>query len=68
MMDIKLNGHETRIEKGTTLAALLAKNGFLHKVGIAVALDSAVIPKAKWNETVLTTNDNVLVIAATKGG
>lgn len=36
--------------------------------GVAVAVNGTVIPKLKWMETTLHSQDDVLIIKATQGG
>ena len=36
--------------------------------GIAVAVNSAIVPRQKWCETVLSENDEVEVVHAVQGG
>lgn len=68
-MKIKLNG-ETKILNGArSLDELVSTflNGKQTK-GIAVALNSTIVPKQKWNETILNENDEVEVVHAVQGG
>ena len=36
--------------------------------GIAVAVNQTVIPKTKWDQTIIKENDNIIIITATQGG
>ena len=36
--------------------------------GIAVAINSNVIPKSNWNSHLLSETDDILIISATQGG
>jgi len=36
--------------------------------GIAAALNQCVIPKSNWSTTMLTANDDILIITAFQGG
>ena len=36
--------------------------------GVAVAINSSVVPKTEWNNFVVKENDVVLIIKATQGG
>ncbi len=52
----------------TTLLALLDELGLAGRKGVAVALNSAVVPRAEWPSRSLADADHVLVIQATQGG
>jgi len=67
-MDITLNNQNISIADNETLESILKSNQLLDKKGIAVAINSSVIPKNKWNETKLNNNDKIMVITATAGG
>jgi sulfur carrier protein len=54
--------------QATTLLDVLEENKLLHKMGMAVAINNAVIPKTHWNQTALKQHDNILIITATQGG
>ncbi|WP_294226625.1 sulfur carrier protein ThiS [uncultured Chryseobacterium sp.] len=51
-----------------TLEALLAIELPQKRKGIAVALNSRIIPQHSWAETFLSDKDSVLIITATQGG
>ncbi|PRD46308.1 sulfur carrier protein ThiS [Sphingobacterium haloxyli] len=36
--------------------------------GVAVAINSRVVPKTQWESTVLRDRDSILIITATQGG
>ena len=63
-----LNNDPIDIASDNSLQDLMGQTGFSDKVGIAVAINNKVVPKTKWNETILQDNDKVIVISATKGG
>ncbi len=67
-MIININNEQVEVEPGIALQTILEQKNFAEKKGIAVALNSSVVPKAKWNEITLNENDKVLIISATKGG
>jgi sulfur carrier protein len=52
----------------TTIAALLHELGLAGRKGVAVALNSAVVPRSEWPGRALAAEDRVLVIQATQGG
>ncbi|MGA3006860.1 MAG: sulfur carrier protein ThiS [Opitutaceae bacterium] len=51
-----------------TLNGLLTELGVAGRKGVAVALNGAVVPRAKWASRTLAGADRVLVIQATQGG
>lgn len=67
-MEITLNSQNITVKENEILENILESHHLLAKKGIAVAINSSVIPKNKWNETKLNTNDNIMVITATAGG
>jgi sulfur carrier protein len=68
-MNIKINGEVLELNEKMNLSEFVALrlNGKEPR-GIAVALNDMIIPKSKWNETVLTENDNVEIVHAVQGG
>ena len=66
-MTIKLNDKSHEIEEGTTLSAFIENIG-LKPQGIAVAIDYNVVPKDKWNETILSDKMELMLIQAVSGG
>jgi sulfur carrier protein len=67
-MEITLNNQQITISDNSTLESILKDNDLLEKKGIAVAINSSVIPKTEWANTKLNTNDNIMIITATAGG
>ena len=67
-MTISLNNQTQEIEAQTVLSELV----FLHvgekQKGIAVAINGQVIPKTSWEQTLVSENDDILIIKATQGG
>ena len=68
-MNIKINGEIIELNEKMDLSEFVALrlNGKEPR-GIAVALNEMIIPKSKWNETVLNDNDNVEIVHAVQGG
>jgi sulfur carrier protein len=68
-MKIKLNGELKKLNGSNMLDDLIKSylNGKEPR-GIAVALNSAIVPKQKWNVTVLNENDEIEVVQAVQGG
>jgi len=67
-MELTLNNELLNFSDGDTLLDVLKTTELFEKKGIAVAVNSSVIPKSEWKETKLNNNDNIMVITATAGG
>jgi sulfur carrier protein len=66
-MTIKLNDKPYEISEGTSLAAFIESLG-LKPQGIAVAIDYEVVPKDRWEETILSDQLELMLIYAVSGG
>jgi sulfur carrier protein len=66
-MKIKLNDKTYEPAEGTTLERFMQELG-MPVQGVAVAIDYEVIPKSRWNETVLADNMELMMIHAVSGG
>ncbi|RPI17396.1 MAG: sulfur carrier protein ThiS [Ignavibacteriae bacterium] len=68
-MNIKINGEESVLDSKITLNEFITKrlNGKEPR-GIAVALNMTIIPKSKWDETVINENDEIEIVTAVQGG
>ena len=68
-MNIKLNGELKELNGSGKLDEIISVylNGKEAR-GIAVALNSTIIPKQKWNDTLLHDNDEIEVVHAVQGG
>ncbi|GGF06281.1 thiamine biosynthesis protein ThiS [Aliidongia dinghuensis] len=65
---IQVNGAERALD-ADTIAALVATLGIPAEArGVAVALNGAVVPRARWAEATLAAGDRVEVIRAMQGG
>ncbi len=68
-MNIKLNGEELIIDNKISLYDfVLQRFNNIEPKGVAVALNETIIPKSKWNDTVISENDNVEIVHAVQGG
>ena len=67
-MTIYLNNQEVEVNEGTTLTSFLNTKELLETGGIAIAINGLVVPKVKWEATVLNEKDNLMIITATAGG
>ena len=68
-MNIKINGEVLELKDNLNLSEFvtLRLNGKEPR-GIAVALNDMIIPKSKWNDTLLNENDSVEIVHAVQGG
>ena len=66
-MTIKLNDKSYEVAEGTSLAAFIESMG-LKPQGIAVAINYDVVPKDKWEETILSDKMELMLIQAVSGG
>lgn len=68
-MSVLVNGAPRTVEKGTTIADLIAELG--HDPagrGVAAAHNGDVVPRAAWSSTTIDDGDRVEVLAAIGGG
>lgn len=63
-----LNGELHPVENGMTITSMLQNQSIDGDAGIAVAINSQVIPKQDWENQEIQSNDSVLIITATQGG
>jgi sulfur carrier protein len=67
-MEVLVNNKLYAVQPGTTVAALLQFIQLSSEKGVAIAINSQVIPKTSWQEQILQTSDKVTIIRATQGG
>jgi sulfur carrier protein len=68
-MKLNVNGEKTDIDDGASLAKLIERLDIANvQQGIAIAVNSAVVPREKWGETKLQAGDSVEIIRAVQGG
>jgi sulfur carrier protein len=66
---ISLNGQQSDVRVGETVAAALARlNLTLDARGVAVAVDGEVVPRAQWESFALAEHARVEVLTAMQGG
>jgi sulfur carrier protein len=66
---IHLNGGESELRAGDTVADVLARMGLAPDAkGIAVAVDDGVVPRGEWQDFALPENARVEVLTAMQGG
>lgn len=68
-MNIRINGEVISVNEQMKLSEFvtLRLNGKEPR-GVAVALNEMIIPKSKWNDTLLNENDSVEIVHAVQGG
>ena len=69
-IDIVVNGDESRIENGSTLADLLesVNINIENSRGIAVAVNDELIRRTDWYKRELNAGDSVELVTARQGG
>ena len=66
-MKLSVNGERTALDDGATVGALVDGLGKGRR-GVAVAVNEEVVPRSRWDTTVLRDDDRVEVLAAAQGG
>jgi len=67
-LDLRVNGVLESV-RGATLAAVLEAKGIdIARKGIAIAINGAVVPRARWAEQALASGDSIEIIQAKQGG
>jgi len=66
-MNLVVNGDRRDVAEGATVADLV-KGMETPRSGVAVAVNGEVVPRAKWEEALLTEGDQVEVLSAIGGG
>jgi sulfur carrier protein len=68
-MDVVVNGEQRSLQLGTTVAELVALlGGPADGRGVAVAIDTEVVPRSAWWVTELPPGARVEVLIAVQGG
>ena len=67
-MNILVNGKPRDVPDGVTVAAALDAIGVQEARGVAVAVDAEVVPRARWQEQVLSEGQRLEVLRAVQGG
>lgn len=68
-MTIQVNGERREIEDGATVGALLDLLDLEARLrGVAVAVDSEVVPRGEWYHHALSPGARVEVLSAIQGG
>ncbi|MFN8282210.1 MAG: sulfur carrier protein ThiS [Chitinophagales bacterium] len=67
-MQITINNHAYTFDEDTTLENAIDSLQLEETKGIALALNEEIIPRNKWNETILFDEDKIIIIGAVAGG
>jgi sulfur carrier protein len=67
-MEIYINNDKKEIPADSTVSSLIKILSLENVTGIALAVNNKVVPKTEWTKYILTENDKILVIKASKGG
>jgi sulfur carrier protein len=67
-MEIWVNNSPLQVGETASIPDVLEHLNIVSHIGIAVALNDAVVQKAAWSQTVLQHNDKITLIKATQGG
>jgi len=68
-MKLYINGEETDVPEGITLAQLVELKGIrVREVGFAISVNEEVIPKSRYGEYKLSEGDRVEIVHIVGGG
>ena len=67
-MKLRLNGAWTQTDAATVRALLESLEIPPAQSGTAVAINEAIVPRSKWEESILKDGDNIEIIRAVAGG
>lgn len=67
MITVHYNNKDFSFDKEISVTEFL-ENQNISGNNIAIAINSIVVPRMKWNEVLLKDNDNILIIQASYGG
>ena len=65
---MKLKVNDKEVETIATTLSLFSQEQNLPTTGIAVAVNSRMIPRTEWDSFTLNEDDNILIIKAVCGG
>lgn len=68
MIEVTINQQTVTVKQQSFLQKVLLDYGISQSKGIAVAINSVVIPRQHWGDTLLQANDQVIIIKAAQGG
>jgi sulfur carrier protein len=65
---IYINDMPYALGENNTLLKVFEENNIPLPKGIAVAVNTTVVPRLKWESFIINENDRILIIKATQGG
>lgn len=65
---VRVNDRDREVKADATVSSLLEELGLSERRGIAVAIGDEVIPRSRWDNRRLSSDERVIVIQATQGG
>jgi sulfur carrier protein len=65
---VHVNDTDRTVPQGARLLSLLDEMSLAGRLGLAVALNAAVVPRAHWADKELQEGDRILIIQASQGG
>ncbi|WP_461148286.1 sulfur carrier protein ThiS [Spirosoma pulveris] len=68
IMTLTVNHQSVEIADSASLGALLTQLAIANRKGIAVAVNNAIVPRAAWDQFVLSGNEKITILQATQGG
>ena len=66
-MQLTINGKDEYVEDATSLFDIL-QHLRIESDGVAIAVNNAVVPRAKWERTPVRDGDTIEIIHAVQGG
>lgn len=67
-MLVSINNKALELPSAATITDMLEESGIQNTSGVAIAVNSDVIPRSKWQTYELKNNDKIMIIKATQGG
>jgi sulfur carrier protein len=67
-MNIYVNNENIVLPDKSVVTDLLEQMGITARKGIAIAVNSTVVPAAEWEYHIITDQDRIMIIKATQGG
>jgi sulfur carrier protein len=65
---ISVNGEDEPLNTDTLAALVAVKAEQTNRIGIAVAVNGAVVPRAAWEATALRPGDRIEIVRVLQGG
>jgi sulfur carrier protein len=67
-INVTVNDAAHSVAHGTGLLAMVEGMAMANRPGLAIAINTEVVPRARWAERKLRDGDRVLIIQASQGG